>query len=50
MDATEAKILIVDNDEHVLIALERELENEGYRTVTAWSGQEALGLLRGKKV
>jgi CheY-like chemotaxis protein len=35
-------ILIVDDDEAVLITLERLLEGEGYRTVTAWSGQEAL--------
>lgn len=38
------KILIVDDDEAVLIALERILEGEGYRTVTAWSGREALQL------
>ena len=36
------KILIVDDDEAVLITLERLLESEGYRTVTAWSGREAL--------
>ncbi|HKS75523.1 MAG TPA: response regulator [Terriglobales bacterium] len=36
------KILIVDDDEAVLITLERLLEGEGYRTVTAWSGEEAL--------
>ena len=38
------KILVVDNDPEVLIALERELEGEGYDTFTAWSGQEALVL------
>jgi len=38
------KILIVDDDEDVLIALERTLEGEGYRTATAWSGREALQL------
>ncbi|HST10840.1 MAG TPA: response regulator [Terriglobales bacterium] len=31
------KILIVDDDERVLIELERLLESEGYRTTTAWS-------------
>jgi CheY-like chemotaxis protein len=36
------KILIVDDDETVLITLERILEGEGYQTVTAWSGREAL--------
>lgn len=35
-------ILIVDDDEGVLISLERLLESEGYCTVTAWSGREAL--------
>jgi CheY-like chemotaxis protein len=40
------KILVVDDDPEVLIALERELEGEGYLTVTAWSGQEALVLSR----
>jgi len=38
------KILIVDDDEDVLIELERLLEGEGYSTATAWSGQEALAL------
>jgi DNA-binding response OmpR family regulator len=36
------KILIVDDDEEVLIALERTLEGEGYSTATAWSGRDAL--------
>jgi CheY-like chemotaxis protein len=39
------QILIVDDDENVLIALERVLESEGYCTVTAWSGREALQVL-----
>jgi CheY-like chemotaxis protein len=30
------KILIVDDDEQVLIELERLLESEGYSTTTAW--------------
>ena len=38
------KILIVDDDERVLIELERLLESEGYRTTTAWGGREALAL------
>jgi CheY-like chemotaxis protein len=38
------KILIVDDDQDVLIALERMLESEGYSTATAWSGREALVL------
>ncbi len=41
------RILIVDNDEDVLIALERALEEEGYETVTAWDLPEGLELLSG---
>jgi len=37
-------ILIIDDDEDVLIRLERTLEAEGYRTTTAWSGREALSI------
>jgi DNA-binding NtrC family response regulator len=36
------KILIVDDDEQVLIELERLLESEGYNTTTAWGVREAL--------
>ena len=46
MPAICSKILIVDDDQDVLIALERLLEDQGYRTATAWSGQEALSLLK----
>ena len=44
MASDPIKILIVDDDEDVLIELERLLEGEGYRTATAWSGREALAL------
>lgn len=44
MASDPIKILIVDDDEDVLIELERLLEGEGYCTVTAWSGREALAL------
>ncbi len=40
------RVLIVDDDERELIALEALLENQGYETATAWGGQEALELLR----
>ncbi len=42
------QILIVDDDEHVLIALEGLLEDEAYHTTTAWSGEEALRWLKSK--
>ena len=44
MDSDPIKILIVDDDERVLIELERLLEGEGYSTATAWGGREALAL------
>ena len=42
MGSDPIKILIVDDDEQVLIELERLLESEGYSTTTAWGGPEAL--------
>jgi len=36
------KILIVDDDEQVLIELERLLESGGYSTTAAWCEPEAL--------
>jgi DNA-binding NtrC family response regulator len=36
------KILIVDNDESVLIALQRALEEQDYDTTTAWNLTEAF--------
>ena len=44
MASDPIKILIVDDDEKVLIELERLLESEGYSTATAWGGREALAL------
>jgi len=44
MGSDPIKILIVDDDERVLIELERLLEGEGYSTATAWGGREALKL------
>jgi CheY-like chemotaxis protein len=49
MASDPIRILIVDDDEDVLIALERLLESEGYNTATAWSGKEALDLSRKSK-
>src|SRR5512141_1300699 len=38
------RILVVDNDEDVLISLERALEEDGYDTVTAWSVPDSMDL------
>ncbi len=46
--AAKKRILVIDDDEQVLISLESLLENEGYETTVAWSGQEGLSLLRSK--
>jgi DNA-binding NtrC family response regulator len=40
------KVLIVDIDERVLIALEQLLEDAGIGTATTWSAKQALELLR----
>ena len=48
MKARRIKVLIIDCDENVLIAFERLLEDEGYDTTTAWTGQDALKALHGQ--
>jgi DNA-binding response OmpR family regulator len=45
MPQQRKKILIVDNDEDVLIALERVMEETGYNTTTAWDLPEGLDLM-----
>ena len=42
-------ILIVDDDQDVLIDLERALEDAGFSTTTAWGREEALRLLEGAR-
>jgi len=44
--AAKRRILVIDDDEQVLMTLECVLENAGYETTVAWSGQEGLALLR----
>ena len=46
--AAKKRVLVIDDDEQVLISLECFLENEGYETTVAWSGQEGLALLRSR--
>ena len=45
LDKESRRVLIADNDEDVLIALEQLLENGGYTTATALSHNEASKLL-----
>ena len=39
------KVLIADNDEHVLLSLEWTLESEGYDTVVAFNDEEVMRIL-----
>ena len=42
---SKRKILILDEDDRVLLALKDALETAGYETWTTWSGHEALALI-----
>ncbi len=42
MKSSQAKVLVVDYQEDVLIEIERLLQNQGFETNTFWSGREAL--------
>ena len=44
------KILIVDDEERLLRSLAFFFEDEGYKVYTAPSGEEALSILRQKKI
>jgi len=43
------KILLVDDEESILKALNKDFEQEGYEVMTASSGEEALARLRGNR-
>lgn len=42
----KSKILIADNDEHIVSLLKSELAKEGYEIITAYDGAEALKKIR----
>jgi len=44
MKLKRKKILLADCDEEVLIALEKQLEDAGFDTATAWTAKQALKL------
>lgn len=48
--AIERRIMVVDDDESVRLALARTLTPMGYKVITAGGGQEALGLLHVQSV
>ena len=41
-----SRVLIIDNNEDVLNALDKLLKEEGFDTCTTWSGHEALALIQ----
>ena len=43
------KILIVDDEEHIRLLLQEELEDEGYQVITAADGETALRLIPEEK-
>jgi len=46
---TGQEVLIVDNDEDDLLALDGELKELGHAPMTTWSGIEALSLLQSRR-
>ncbi len=40
--SAKQKILVVDSDPHILVQLEKSLEDAGYDTHVTWDGKEAL--------
>ena len=44
------KILVVDDDKEIAFAIAKLLQNEGYDTLTASDGLEALDLLVSQKI
>ena len=50
MTLEDAKaVLIVDNDDHMLRAVEKMLEKDGFHTQATWSGHEALAWLKSRQ-
>jgi len=43
------KILVVDDEEHIRLLLQEELEDEGYQVITAADGETALRLIPEEK-
>src|SRR5256714_13935196 len=49
MNMTQKKILVADDESHILHVVSLKLRNAGYRVVTARDGQEALELASSEK-
>jgi PAS domain S-box-containing protein len=48
-DAVGPKVLVVDDDEHILQLLRHQLEAEGYRVLTAQRGEDVFPLARSQR-
>lgn len=46
LNGTEASVLVIDDDEHVQDLMQRLLSREGYRVVSATSGEQGLKIAR----
>jgi DNA-binding response OmpR family regulator len=44
-----SKILIVDDEQHIVELLSYNLEKEGFSTVKAYDGEASLGMVRSEK-
>ncbi len=44
-DASKGKILVLDDEKHIVTYLETLLEDNGYETIAAYDGQEALDIV-----
>jgi CheY-like chemotaxis protein len=49
MAEPQKKILVIDDEPDVVVYLETLLQDNGYLTVAAYDGEEALNLVRAKK-
>ena len=49
MQATKKKILVVDDEQHIVTYLETLLSDNGYATISAFDGEEAMETARSEK-
>ena len=49
MENKDVKILIVDDEKHINRLIQINLERTGYKTVSAYDGEEALKLVESEK-
>ncbi len=47
---TKGRLLVVDDEKDIALYLKQLLDDEGYLTVSAFSGQEALTIIESQKI